>query len=200
MNATIDTNEVKSKLQKFGPIALLIALLFGGGYATGRFTAPQKVVTQIKTVTQTQDKIVYQTQTQIQVVHDVDVQHDIQIKTVTVEAKDGTKTTTTTEADHSKSEAQVKAAETEATQKAETKTVYQTQTITKTVEREKPQWSLALQPGFSLGTSQYNLLSAIPVPRLMANVVVERRILGPVFVGVWASTKLDGGLSLRLEF
>jgi hypothetical protein len=192
--------QISPKIKKVCLVTLAALVLAGGGYATGRYVAPDKVVTKEKVVTQIQEKVVVQTKTEVQVVHDVAIQKDVHIVRVETKAKDGTTTVTTTEDDKSKTQAQTKANATNATQQVVTKIVYQDREVTKTVERLRPQWSVSLQPGFSLGTSQYNLLSALPVTHVMANVVVERRILGPVFMGVWGSSHADAGLSLRVEF
>lgn len=127
---------------------VVVLVLLGVGYALGKYTTPERVVTQ--TIT----KIVTVTQ------------HDTQ--TVIVEKPDGTKTTIII--DKSKD------------------TTKQQQTDTKTVENIKPQWHVSAQL-----VPQQGLLG--PVYGLQ----IERRIIGPVHVGVFGNTDKEFGLSVGVD-
>lgn len=201
------TNERK------GIIGAIIAVIvmFCIGYGTGRYAAPDKVVTTEKIVTVTQDHVVTQVDTDkiINAFKALNTQKDVHTVRVIEKEKDGTTKITVTQDDKSKSEAttQVQDKEKAQTVKVEDHIVYKDREITKTVEKNRPSWGLSLQPGFELGTvlgagpQPYNLLSkALPGLHVMANVTLERRFLGPIFLGAWANTHMDAGLSLRLEF
>ncbi len=180
--------------------------LAGGGYATGRYAAPTKVLVTEKVVTVEKQVVVTQVKTEIKIVKVADVAKDVHKETTTEKRADGTVVVTEKVDDKSKTHT---ASDTEAKKDEvhiEEKLVYKDREVTKLVERDRPQWSLALQPGFEFGTAlglggeSSNLLKNLPVKHIMANVVVERRLLGPVLVGAWVNTRLDAGLSIRLEW
>jgi hypothetical protein len=137
------------------------------------------------------------------------VQKDVHKVAVTETKADGTKVTTVTVDDKSKSETDTKANGATQTNTAEKTLLTQTDDKkTVTTFDSKPNWSLTLQPGFEFGealgvsSGSYNLLSkALPMaPRLMANIGIEHRFIGPIFLGAWANTRLDAGLSIRMEW
>jgi hypothetical protein len=73
---------------------------------------------------------------------------------------------------------------------------------TKITIYEKPQWILSLKGGIDL-SSPSSLTSQPITDFLLLGAEVDRRILGPVFVGIWANSNLKStlstGLSLSLE-
>jgi len=197
---------------KIAKVAIVVALVVGG-YALGRYAQPAKVVVTERVVTVEKQVVVTQvvTKTQIQVVKVRDTQKDVHKVEVTEKKADGTVTTTVTTDDKSKSQTDLNKDVNAATQTNVTaKTVLSQTDDKKTVTTfgSKPQWSLVLQPGFEFGealgvtNSSYNLLSkALPMaPHLMANIGIEHRFIGPIFLGAWANTRLDAGLSIRLEW
>jgi hypothetical protein len=192
---------------------LVVVLLLVAAYAFGRYAQPAKVVVTEKIVTVEKQVVVTQTvtKTQVQVVKVRDTQKDVHKVEVTEKKADGTVTTTVTTDDKSKSQTNINK---DATADTQTKTTDKT-LITQTDDKKtvttfgKPDWSLSIQPGFAFGDalglgngSSYNLLSkALPMaPHLMANIGVEHRFIGPIFLGAWANTRLDAGLSIRLEW
>lgn len=181
-----------------GVVLALLAL----AYLAGRRAAPAKVVTRdvVRVETQTRDVV------HTQVVHDVQTVHDVQVQTRTVmvtkwaKAPDGTVTVT----QESRQDAQedrhaTKAAETkdQATHETDARQVAQ-ETRTVTVTAERPQWAVTALAGASLG-SPPRLIPGLP-GALVAGVVLERRILGPVSAGLWATSGGAGGVSVRLEW
>lgn len=192
---------------------IIVAVLLLGAYAFGRYATPAKVVVTEKVVTVEKQVVVTQTvtKTEVQVVKVRDTQKDVHKVEVTEKKPDGTTTTTVTTDDKSKSQTDINK---DATNNTQTNTTDKT-LITQTDDKKtvttfgKPNWSLILQPGFAFGdalglgnSSSYNLLSkALPMaPHLMANVGIEHRFIGPIFLGAWANTRLDGGISIRLEW
>lgn len=76
----------------------------------------------------------------------------------------------------------------ETTNTTKKETAKRTETI-KIVESKKPDWKVA-------GLVGYNFNKVKPV----YGAVVERRILGNIFVGAWGTTDQQAGLSVSLEF
>lgn len=183
-------------------IAALVAVAaLLGAYGAGRETAPARVVTRenVRVDTQYKDRVV------TQVVHDVQVQHDVQTQTRTVtvtrwaKAPDGTPLVT--------QETHQEAATASATERQAVKLVTTAaehdahqvaqETRTVTVMAERPQWSVTALAGGQLGGLR--LIPELPAP-LVVGAAVERRILGPLSAGLWATSAGAGGVSVRFEF
>jgi hypothetical protein len=200
------STDSKSKVAK----VLIVVALVAGAYAFGRYATPTKVIVTEKIVTVEKQVVVTQTKTEVQIVQVHDLQKDVHRVAVTEKKPDGTTVTTVTTDDKSKSKTDTTTNGKSETDKSETKLITQDKETSKVVIRDsKPQWSLTLQPGFEFGEAlglgsggSYNLLSrALPMaPHMMANIGIEHRFVGPVFVGAWANTRLDAGLSIRLEW
>jgi hypothetical protein len=202
MNATMKERAI---------LAAVAAVLLAGGYAIGRYEAPQKTVVTEKVHEVQTEKVfsVVDTDTILNALKTLNTQKDVHtVRVLTKNEKTGVVTVTTTTDDKSKSEStsQIQDKTKSEEKKTEDRVVYRDREVTKTIERAKPQWSLAVMPGFEfapafgMGAQPFNLLSPLPLKHVMANVLVERRLAGPLFIGAWASTHLDGGLSLRLEW
>jgi hypothetical protein len=198
-------------VRQYSLAAVIAVVCLAGAYSAGRYAAPTKVVVTERVVTVEKQVVVTTVDTDriLNAMKDVKVQKDVHTVRVVEKEPDGTMKVTTTKDDKSKVDTDTKIQDQSHTTetKTETKTVYQDREVTKLVEHlRRPTWSLAVQPGYEvgsvlgLGSQPYSLLSALPVRHLMANVVVEHRLIGGLYVGAWASTHLDGGLSLRLEF
>jgi hypothetical protein len=179
-------NEVWHKRLQMFAVACILA---GTGYAFGRYSAPDRVVTKehetVRTVTQVD------TRAQEEVVALRSQLETLKRSTHRVETvkPDGTRTVTTdTNTERNRDTTSDK------TTHAEQQTVAQTETtreVTKTVEvtRERPQWRVGPLVGFDLRTRT-------PV----YGGIVERRILGPVSLGAVGLSNGTLGLSLTLEF
>jgi hypothetical protein len=69
----------------------------------------------------------------------------------------------------------------------------------KTVETAKPQWRVGLLVGTDL--TKLSVQPTAPwINPLLVGGHVERRIIGPVFVGVWGLSSGAGGISVAVEF
>jgi len=185
---------------------IVVIVLLAVAFATGRYTVPTKIVT--KTETQTVEKIVTQVQTQyVEKKVYVTAQKDNVTTTVDVVKKpDGTEETKTTTIDltqtNSTSTDQASSTSVDKTTEDES-TKSQT---TKIVDSLKPQWHLSLHGGAG---AQFGL-GAIS-PKIDFGVQAERRILGPVFMGIYANLNapiigaptppytVTGGLVVGLE-
>ncbi len=172
------------------PIAVLLAL--AGAFAAGRYTAHPPTRDVVRTEIQYRDRV------QTQVVHDVQTVHDVEVQqhVVTQWRTGPDKVTTVTQYVDREQKAQTRAqGHTQAQQQRETE-AQQTVVELHTVEA-RPAWSVSLLAGGQLGGRR--LFEALPAP-LVVGVAIERRILGPVSAGLWATSGMAGGLSLRVDF
>jgi hypothetical protein len=197
--------------KKLGLFALAALVLVGGGFAAGRYVAPEKVVytERLKVVEKEVVVRVVDTDKVLDAIKNVSQQKDVKTKKVTVKQPDGTVTTTTETEDKTKTDTQEKTKETDKTKTTETvvKEVIVEKEVTKTVERSRPSWSLSLQPGIDVAGalghgSPYNLLPSdnFLLKHAVLGISVEHRLLGPLSTGLWANTSGAGGVTLRLEF
>jgi hypothetical protein len=167
-------------------LAVLVA-----AFLAGRYSRAERVVTVDKVVTQTQTVEKVRTIT----VHDVAEAKAAEVRTVTVtkyrwlpggitEAE----ATTTRQADtHETKQAHAVATQDRAVDvRAQTVELH-------TVERVPvlPQWSVSVMPGVDLRG-----ISSLPY-HAVVGASVERRILGPIFVGLWGNTAGAAGISIR---
>lgn len=174
-----------------GVAAAGLALL-GGGYAFGRFSAPDKVVTVTKT-----ERVEVESTAQREEIDSLRVQlaeskKRIHRERVAVVAPDGTRTTTTKTdvavdtTTSTKTEAHEEAAATH------TEATATSATATKEVVRARPSVRVGLLGGVNLQTRAYAVGGQ-----------VELRVLGPLSAGVWGlylSPGVAAGLSLGVEF
>lgn len=211
---TVVEAELKSgSFKKYATLVGIGLALLVGGYATGRYAAPDKVVVtkELVTVHDTQIVKVVDQDAILKAISNLNVQKDVhKVKTV-VKAKDGTETTTVTTDDKSKSESQTKVDTQVVTHAVDTTHTTDTTrlTVTKLVERDRPNWRLSLMPGLDLaevlGHNQgtpYNLLpsSDAMLKYVVVGVGLEHRLAGPISGGLWANSRGAGGLILTLEW
>ncbi len=188
--------------------AIIVGLvLVGGGFAAGRYAAPDKVVVTERVVQVEKQVVVVQTKTEIKVVRVKDVAKDVHTEVTTIKAPDGTVTVKAVSDDKTKTHSDTKSDTTEQTSKTVEKLVYKDRETIKTVERNRPSWSLALQPGYDFAGAlghgaPVNLLpsSLTPFKRVVLGASIEHRVVGPLSAGVWANSQGTGGLVIRLEF
>lgn len=198
-----------------------VLVLLLASFAGGRYSAPAKIETHeiVKTV-----EIQHETTTVVQKVdltelksvlaqYAQQINKDVIKKIVTVVNKDGSKVVTEEIVDKSKTDTEKMSTNSTSTVvKNETATKV-TNDSTKTADHETTTIvTHATAPGFSLGLQvganfPHLLDSAdLPnyIPRLPGKSViglfVERRLLGTVYGGVWANSRGDGGVQLRLGF
>lgn len=173
--------------------------LAAGGYAFGRYAAPDKVVT----VNHTVDRVVTDTTALEQVkaltAQLESVKRDTHSETKTVTLPDGEKETTTVVDTHTDSEtathSDVDTTHAETTHAETTHDVTQT----KTDQRDRPSWFVSAGLGVPL---------ALKAPYAGTPVVLvnaSKRILGPFSVGLWGSLDVHGnnptlGISLGVTF
>jgi hypothetical protein len=201
----------KSRMKKYAILAAIGLSLVGGGYAAGRYAAPDKVVVTEKVVTVHDVQIVKVVETDkvLDALKNVSQQKDVHKTKVTTKKPDGTVTTTVTVDDKTKTDTQEKTKEEDKTKTVETKKEIEIQTreVTKIVERSRPNWRLQLISGIdmaaALGYAQpYSLLPSDSnmLKYTVLGVGLEHKLLGPLSTGAWVNSRGQGGLTLSLEF
>lgn len=185
-------------------LGVLAVLLLVGAFAAGRYTLPAKVITKTETVVQ--EKIVTQIQTQYveKKVYVTAQKKDVQTVTDTVKKPDGTVETKVTVVDKTQTTA-TDTDQASSTSTDKTAENIKTDTVSSKVVVNQAQWHLRLDGG--LGARFVGQTT----PVLVLGAGVERRILGPLFLGIWAHTTLNlvapstppyevtGGLSIGFE-
>jgi len=199
-----------------GVAALIAAACLLGAYGAGRFTAPAKVVTveasKVTTDVRAKETTTAQADVHAAVAATADTKADVATKTtirwLPSPAVEGcpvgppiveeTIERTSAKTSHVEAKAE-RQAETKATTQAQHDAHQVTQeTRTVTVTAERPQWSVTALAGASLGSPPH-LIPGLPGP-LVVGAQLERRILGPLSAGLWATSSGAGGVSVRLEF
>lgn len=199
---TINTDSIKNFFKNRWVQLVAVALfLFAAGYGAGRFGQPARVVEKEKVVEKLVDKIVYQDRVVEKIVY------------VKVEAKHRrTETRTETKPDGTKVETKVTDTKTDTKvdtekNKTEEKVVYRDRVVEKIVEKEKVveakkiDWLVHAGVGLSiptfLGKPQFG------IPGLKGAVIeagIDRRVIGPFFLGVFGDSQGTVGLRLTGAF
>lgn len=181
-----------------GILAVLLAML--GSFMVGRYTkAPE-----VKTITKTDTKVVTQVQYQDRIVEKkvyVQVEKKREhVETTTTKQPDGTTVTKTTD-DTSTDDTQTDNVDKNAEHQQQTaQTVTQTVTVEKLVTK-MPDWRVAGGVGISI---PYYLGSpAVGVQALKGFVIqaeIDRRVVGPFYLGLFGNTQGTVGLNLSGGF
>ncbi len=186
------------------PLAVIGCLAaLAAAFLMGRYTGPTKTVE--KTQIQVVEKQVVKTEIKYvdREVRVKDTARNVHREVRVVKAPDGTVTTTVVTDDKTKinqaSSKEVQSTSDTLAERSSSKTL----TTEKTVESARPDWHMALQLGAG---------AALPIePQMAIGAVVERRIAGPFWAGLWINVQLSvaptvvprgviGGLSMGLEF
>lgn len=196
---------------KGNPIALAVVIglaLFVAGYSTGRYAVPAKVVVteKVHEVTVEKQVVVVQTKTEIQVVKVHDATKEQKIHRVVAETtnKDGSTTKTTTEDinvdsvvhDHDQTNSTEVRYVDKIVEKWQDKIVEKT-----TTKLAQPDWSVYAGVGISI--PHFIGQGDLGVPGMQGLVVqagVDRRILGPFWLGIFGNTQGVVGANLRFTF
>ena len=196
----------------FSSKVFLVVLAAGLAFGVGRCTGPTKIVETTKTI-ETQHVL----QTIEQKVDLSEVLKAIQTKQVDtnksrtviyITKKDGTQIVKEHEESQQEAktakqtEAQVQVAKTTDTKKQVDTSILQEKTrIVETLRA--PNWGVGVLAGVSLPgiAGKEAPKSYLGVPsNYVLGVVVERKLIGPLRVGIWGNTRLDAGLQLNYGF
>lgn len=196
------------KVAKENPFAALVVIILmlavgSGSYVAGRYSAPSKVVEVTKEV-----EVVKEVIKTVEVIKEVesknkDLAENLKTHKERIEETkpDGTKTvkeTVDTNVDRTVKEVEIryvdKTVEVEKIVEVEKKVE-----VEKIVEKNKSDWEVLAKVGVD-----FLKLSNVPFP-VTIGLEVDRRILGPLKVGVWVNTEttfhsVTGGLSVGIEF
>lgn len=190
-------------------IGVVFIAALGGSFAAGRFTMPAKVVTIEKQVEVIKEVVKTEIQVVEKKVYVRGEDRDVVREVVVIKRPDGTEETRTTETDRSRIiESSSQESSSQSTQVAEREKTVEVEK-TKLVEAYK-QWHIGVSAG---GGARF--IGEL-TPQLVFGVTVERRIVGPFFMGVNVSTgvgikpgaappigppvTVTGSLVLALEF
>lgn len=163
----------------------VVVVLVVAAFALGRYSLAPQTVTQIQyeTVHDVQVKAAVLT-----VFKERTVTTQVDRVVVTVTSPDGTVTKTETDKSH------VVDHSTEASQEKKVEVVEHVEEkldLKQTVVENRPDWHITGTVGLT------PLLKAEP---MTYGLTVERRVFGPFFLGATLNTKLDGGLTLGMEW
>jgi hypothetical protein len=183
-------------------LVVIAVALFGGGLAVGRFTlSPSVVVTEkIHEVTKTQ--VVTQVKTEVQVVKVHDAQTQQKIHRTVVEGIDppGCRSKTTVEDINVDSVVHDNVHDTQVQYVDRTVEKWQDRIVEKTVTKlSQPDWSVFA--GVGVDVPYFLGQGARGIPGLQGFVIqagIDRRILGPFWLGVFGNTTGTAGLNLRV--
>ena len=200
---------IELALSKLWMPALAVVLLVGA-FVTGRYTAPVEeriVEIEKKIFIEKEHKTVVQ---QIDIkelmrqVQKTALRNNVERTIVKVENPDGTTTTTTKETDKSTTDTETKTdTDTETSERNEViviKEVIKIQEKIKIVEKKlRLDWSAAVDVGYYLPSLwgeglQRNLLPG----DMIIGASVDRKILGPFSLGIWANTAWGAGVQARM--
>lgn len=202
--------EVTTKRGLIGAaIAIALTLvLTGGGYVVGRhFTPPNTVIqTEVKVKEVEKQVVVTQTkiQTEVKVVKVADRDNNIHRTYLIEEKPDGTKITRVIEDD--KSEINVRLSATKGdtvTNNTHTDTVKETvRTEEKVTQSPKSKWRAGAMVGWHVpGLWGNHTSNIVPFEQdLVLGASIERRLIGPLSLGIWGTSTKDAGLSLHVEW
>lgn len=172
--------------------ALAAIAALAGSFAAGRYSKPAEVVTHTEYV----DRLQVVRTTVVDRV--VDRVTDIKWKRVVVTQPDGS--TTTTEESHTAEKEKI-AENTKVEEKRESETAGATKSTQTTT---RPDWQISALVGVTYSGGSSNTLNSsttagLPL-RVSVGAHVQRRILGPVSVGVFGLSSGTFGLSAGLQF
>jgi len=200
--------------KKTAIIAIVATIVLAGAFTAGRYTAPTKV----KTV-EVEKRVEIHHETKQTTVNLEEIKtlitqmtaskkSNLQRTTTTTVKPDGEKTITETEIDKSEtstqtntnSSSQTKLNVDELVKLWKESTVEKVKIVEKEVDR-RPKWSAGVQLGLSLTDPLGSTKPVIPIPdQMILGVFVERNLFWGVNLGLWANSRLDGGIQARIGF
>ena len=200
MNLSNVTSFASLHKKEFALAGVGLALLLIG-YGSGRYVQPAKIVEKERIVTQVQEKIVYKDKIIERKVYVIVEKKDEHVETTTTKLPDGTVTTKTTKDTH------VDDTKKSDTTKTDDKTVEKDKVVVQVVEKlklveSKPlDWRIGVGVGVSI--PYYLGQGSVGVPGLQGAVIevgIDKRIVGPAWLGINGNTQGTVGLNLSVVF
>jgi hypothetical protein len=197
------------KLHNSGFLTIILVAIVGvATFSAGRYSAPTKVQTVEKQVVVTQEKvqIVQVEKASEDKTKDQNSQKHVHRERTETTSPDGTKVVkvvTDVNVDKTIKETDVKVVTVTNTVEKQVEIEKKVE-VTKTIERARPDWFLSAKLGTNFSTLKVSATAPYINP-LLIGVDGNRRIIGPLFLGLWALTSTDfksisGGLSASMEF
>lgn len=185
-------------------IIVIAVALFGGGLAVGRFALPPKTVVteKIHETTKTDVKVVTQTETKIVYVHDAQTQQKIHRTIVEGINPPGCVSKTTTEDINVDSVIHDNTNSTQIQYVDRVVEKWQDRIVEKTTTTlSQPNWSLGAGVGYDFtsiaGIGQHGIPG---MKGLVVQADLSRRVLGPLYMGVFLNTELVAGVGLHVAW
>jgi hypothetical protein len=180
-----------------GIAAGISAALLAGAFLAGRYSRPARVETHTVTQTQTVDRIVYRVATQTVEASASEKAANVETRTEWRYLPGQVVTVTQVVHDVSTSETKTEAHVATVIDHTEDKSSSTRVEASKIVlAAERPNWSIAVMPGLDVRQA----VGSAGLGGKMLGAAVERRVLGPIWLGAWGATTGTGGISVRLEF
>lgn len=199
-------NRIKEFLKSSIGHLALFALVIAGAFITGRYSAPVQVMETQKVVIQEHEtiKVVEVEKTIIEKAKDITEGKSIHKERTEEVRPDGTKLTKETvdiNIDRTIRETEIKFVDRTLTVEKEVEKLVEV-VKEKIIVTKKPDWAVTARLGLAL--SELKLSTALANP-LVVGVEVDRRVLGPVRIGLWADSNttfsdVRGGLAVGMEF
>lgn len=199
---------------KYIKIAIVAIVLLVAAFATGRYTVPTKIVEQrvevekkVEVVRIDEQKVLELT-AQLKIAEDrvAELNKKVHKTEHTVKKPDGTVEVTKTEDTDTSSSSHSHTDTTSNTTEKQVEIKYVDRivevqhevVVTKIVDAEKPQWLIG--PMVGVNFRDLTVPQGVFTGPFSFGATVERRIAGPVFVGVWGVTSGQVGISALIEF
>lgn len=179
-----------------------VVLIFSGGYATGRYIAPDKVVVTEKVQKVEVEKTVFQdrVKTEVKIVRVQDEKVHLHREETALKWANGTeqkKVVTDQNVEKTVREQDIKYVDRQVVV-TQDRVIQVSVDKEKLVERKRPDWRVGVLAGYTVDASGVNLGQQLQ--HVALGLGVERRIVGPISLGLWGLTSGQGGLSLNMEF
>lgn len=201
----MDAKEVESEVKTFASshkrlvaeiVGALLLLLLGIGIGHFKPVVQTKTVTVTKTEVQT--KVEYKDRVQVQKVYVQSEKKHEHTETTTVKKPDGTVETKIVQDENTTEDTHVNTTKDEHQESTSTQTVKQDVTQ-KTLTLAQPNWSVYAGAGIDVTTFLGQSQNGIPgMKGFVIQAGVDRRIAGPVWMGLFGNTEGVAGLNVRL--
>lgn len=205
--------DLKSRIKHIAVGALVALILVGGGFAAGRYAAPDRVVVteKVRVVEVEKQVVVTQVKTEIERVYIKDEKKATHTEETDVKHPDGTvehKKTTDENAETVVHQQEVKFVD-RWNERIVEKKVEVFKDREKLIERSRPAWEIGAMGGVDLpsvfGARESKGFSILPnigstniVP--VFGLDLQRRVVGPIKAGIWGLSSGAAGIKVSIEF
>jgi hypothetical protein len=186
---------------KYAQLVLVGLVLAGGGYFVGRYAQPAKTITKEKTVTVEKERVVFQDRIVIKEVKVKDKKQNRHVETITEKKPDGTVITKTVSDTKTDTKTNTNTDTTEDKTKTVERVVEKVVEKTKVVEAKKNDWIIHGGVGVSIPTLMGSDQQGIPgLKGAVIQLGIDRRVVGPFYLGLFGDSQGVAGLRLSGVF